>query len=762
MKKKDIKIGIITFHNAINYGALLQTYALQKSITNMGYEVAVIDYSNPNIDKKRKKPCWKEYRNPLNYYDDRLLYKVEISKEKKLHYFFNTRINKTEKANRENIMEISSKLDIVFTGSDQVWNDSITNFDDTYYLDFVSPEKRCSYAASIGKETIPIENIPRMKKLLSNFHAISVREESAKEALKMQMGISATRVLDPTLLILEREYKEIAKEPTKKGYVLLYMLLYSKSLISSAKKMAAEKGVPVFCINSSGKRIKGVVDCSDVGIEEWLGLFLNAEFIFTNSFHGTAFSINFNKQFNVEFPPARIQASSRVKNILKIFDLEDQVIENGEIKSNIINYKPVNEILNLEREKSRKFLMNSIENREEETEIKRTEKSIISIPWDYCSGCGYCQQICPVDAIKMESDSHGFLHPVVELNRCIQCGKCLNGCPYKNKKIENQQIKEHSQYIFAAWSKNDEVIANSSSGGIFYELSKKIIQEGGVVYGAAFDEKFSLAHQRIDRIEDIKPLMGSKYAQSNAFICFESVVKDIESGKKVLFVGTPCQVSALKELQDKKENKSNLLLVDFVCHGVPSQLLIQDHVRYIESYFNTKVKEYIPRSKVLGWGRHNELFVYQNGKKEYRHPITQAYKKIFYSNYALRYSCYNCPYTDFNRSSDLTIADYWGIEQKRPDLYRKEGVSMLLVNSEKGRRFLDSLDTIILSKTEKETVIKEKQPHLFQPVKRCNTCGEFWKDYQSKGWKYIIEKYAECGRMNLLKWRIKKILGKVK
>lgn len=225
-----------------------------------------------------------------------------------------------------------------------------------------------------------------------------------------------------------------------------------------------------------------------------------------------------------------------------------------------------------------------------------------------------------------------------------------------------------------------------------------------------------------------------------------------------MFVGTPCQVSALKKLQ---VNNNNLLLVDFVCHGVPSQLLVKDHVKYLESYFNTKVKEYIPRSKVLGW-RAGEMIVFENGITEYRHPVTQAYSKVFYSNCALRGSCYNCPYADFNRPGDLTLGDYWGIEKKRPDLYRKEGVSMLLVNSEKGRRFINSIDTIVLSETGKDTIIKEKQPHLYYPVQQPDTYKKFWREYEKKGWKYIIEKYAGCGRMNLLKWKIKKKLRKVK
>ena len=419
--------------------------------------------------------------------------------------------------------------------------------------------------------------------------------------------------------------------------------------------------------------------------------------------------------------------------------------------------KGVNEPLNSECEKSKKVLVNTIE--DGRTGTKRTEKSVNSIVWDHCSGCGYCQQVCPVDAVEMKPDSHGFMHPEVDLNKCIQCGKCLRECPYRNKETENRKTEDYSQQIFAAWSKNAEVVTNSSSGGMFYELAKKTIQEGGVVYGAAFDEKFTLKHRRIDRIDGIKPLMGSKYVQSNAFISFDSVKRDIESGKKVLFVGTPCQVSALKKLTYK--NNDNLLLVDFVCHGVPSQMLVKEYIRYVESYFNKQVKEYIPRSKVMGW-RACEVIVFNNGQMEYRHPVTQAYSKIFYSNCALRSSCYNCPYTDFNRQGDLTIADYWGIEQKRPDLYQKEGVSLLLVNSEKGRKIIDNMDTIVLSETEKDTIIKEKQPHLFYPVKQPDLYEKFWKEYERKGWIYIIEKYAECNKKKLLKWKIKKILRKVK
>lgn len=750
------KTGVITFHNAINYGALLQTYALQTCLISMGYESVVINYSNENINKIRKKPYWRDYKNLYNYHNDKLIYEIENIKERKLKHFLDTKINKTEEINKDNIKEVTSGLDIVFTGSDQVWNDDITQFDDTYYLDFVSPEKKCSYAASIGKELIPVENLPRVQKLLSDFRAISVREETAKKAIKSQLGISTTRVLDPTLLLSDIEYKTIAEIPDNKQFVLLYMLLYSETLVNSAKKLAKERGVPLLCINSSGKRIKGVIDCSDAGIEQWIGLFLQADFIFTNSFHGTAFSINFNKQFNVELPPAKIKASSRVKDILDLFKLEDRIINEGNINLKQIDFTEVNEILKFERDQSKEFIINAIE--APYITSNKVEKSILSISWDHFSGCGYCANVCNLDAIEMKSDNHGFMHPNVNLNKCVQCGLCLEMCPYKLK--EANKVKEPDfQKIYAAYSNNLEVVNHSSSGGIFYELAVKIIQEDGVVYGATFDDDYSLIHKRIDKIEEIKPLMGSKYVQSDSFKSFDFIKKDLELGKKVLFVGTPCQVSALRQLFNK--NDKNLFLIDFVCHGVPSQMLLKDHINYVESYFKSKIKEYIPRSKIMGWG-HNELFTFSNGLIDFIHPITQAYKRVFHSSLALRGSCYNCPYTNFNRPGDLTLADYWGIDLTKPELFHKEGVSMILVNNEKGCNLINNVNSISKTETDKSTILEMKQPHLFHPVKKHKECAKFWSDYKRRGWEYITEKYAECDKKSLLKWKIKKILKRLK
>lgn len=748
-----MKIGIITFHNALNYGAVLQTYALQKSLQNLGYDVDVINYSNKNIGKKVKAPQIKQYHNYAKFLCDRHMFFIAEEKRKKIERFTLNYLQLTQSVKQEELKNIGKNYDIIFVGSDQVWNDKITGNDDTYYLDFISGNKRCSYAASIGNSEIPFENIPRIKKFLDNFKAISVREITAQKALKEQLGIDAEQVLDPTLLLNKNEYTEFIKDEVKKPYILLYMLMYSDTLLTSARRYAKERNIPLYCINASGKIIRGVEDYSNAGVEEWLSLFYNASFIFTNSFHGVAFSINFEKNFNVELPPARVNVSSRITDILKIFKLEDRVISEGKINSAEINYFDREDTLKKERKKSTDFLNEAI-NSNETRIASRNEKSVIAIPWNQCSGCGLCKIICPTDAIKMTSDRNGFKHPSVNLSKCIQCGKCKRECPF-----DEAQCQKHDKLpktIMAAYSKSSKVVYNSSSGGAFFEISNKFLEKNGKVYGAAFSEDFTLEHKCVDNIKSLSPLMGSKYMQSNAYKVFDKILEQLKKGERVLFVGTPCQVAALKKLC--KGYDENLVLVDFVCHGVPSPELIKEHIKYVEKYFKSKVAGYKPRSKVAGWGN-NELFTFTNGKKEYIHPVSQAYKIIFYKDLSIRSSCFNCSFTNFDRPGDITIADYWGIEKTRMDLLHNEGLSMIFGNTEKGCCIISSIDTMVKNETSLETIYEEKQPHLFRPLKDCTSKREeFWDDYHKKGWEYVIRKYAECDKKSLIKYDIKNSL----
>lgn len=741
------KAGIITFHNALNYGAILQTYALQKTLEDLECSTCVLNYCNPYVETVLKKPRLLDYHNPLNYYRDNLVYRKNTIKNNKIKKFIANNLNLTKTLNKDNISIYAENLDVVFTGSDQVWNDDITHNDDTYFLDFVPKEKKFSYAASLGRNSISLENIERVYKLLSSFSGISIREKQGHDALYNQLGINSTQVLDPTLLLDKHSYEKFSKTDNNK-YIVLYMLLYSKTLIEKTKKISKILGYPVYCINSSGKPIRDFIDCSDVGVEEWVTLFSNAEFIATNSFHGTAFSVNFNKQFFVELPPSRIKANSRIIDFLTLVGLENRIVDDNEsiLALSKIDYEPVNKKIEFERSLSIDFLKKCLQGNICQNN-KEINKSIISIKQEMCCGCGVCLEACKFDAIVMKTDEKGFYRPCLIPEKCVNCGLCKNTCSFNDDKDDNSNIS-----VYAGSSKNKDALYSSSSGAMFYALSDFFLNNNGVVYGAAFDENFVLRHKRITDIKNIKPLMGSKYTQSNVYDIYNKLEEDLHNNLLVLFVGTPCQVASLKKVYGKFDN---LFLVDFVCHGVPSPKLIQEHIKFIEKNTGKKVINYIPRSKILGWG-HNEMFVFSDGTSLFKDPISQAFKKIFYLDYSIRRSCFNCPYTSFDRCSDLTLADFWGVEINHPELYSKDGVSLILSSTDKGDALLKKLNGINIEEVCIDDIPYKKQPHLFRPlVFNKKQYNEFWDLYNKYGWEYVCRKYADCSYKDILKWNIK-------
>lgn len=742
------KVGIITFHNALNYGAILQTYALQTTLENLECTAVVLNYKNPYVSSTLRKPQLHDYHNPLNYRKDMKKYRLDTTKAHKLSEFSAQHLHVTHSLNDIDLVPFAQDLDLVITGSDQVWNDKITHNDDAFYLNFVEPSKRVSYAASIGSESISQIRVGQIYPFLREFKSISVRETQAQTALKRQLGLNVQRVLDPTLLLPADDYSKITTAPNGEKYILIYMLFYSESLIRCAKKMAAKLGYPVYCVNGSSIPLRGVQDFSNVGIEEWLGLLKNAQYIFTNSFHGVAFSINFEKQFTAELPPSRVNAGSRIMDLLDVLGLSNRILAEDVFEEKHIDYTKVDEILGKEREKSISFLKESIWGGQLLTG-KQIERSILMFDSDKCSGCGYCSLICPAKAIGMHPDENGFMRPIVDPAKCVNCGKCSSRCP--TIAIKRDVLRPT---VYAARNQNVEALKNSSSGGAFYALAESILRQNGAVYGAAFNEKFELEHRRITDISEIRPLMGSKYLQSNAYKVFADVRKDLLNGIHVLFVGTPCQVAALREFC--QGNEERLYLADFVCHGVPSPLLIGEHIKYVENYFHSKVTSYVPRSKVDRYG-HSELFVFDNGKSDWKHPITQAYKYIFYSSSSIRPSCGMCPFTNFARPGDITIADFWGIERSHPELDATKGLSMVLVNTEKGVQLLEQADSLkILTEVSQGDIPEDKQPHLYRPIKIDPKKSEmFWSDFHHNGWGYVAQKYAQCGKADLLKWRLK-------
>ncbi len=374
-----------------------------------------------------------------------------------------------------------------------------------------------------------------------------------------------------------------------------------------------------------------------------------------------------------------------------------------------------------------------------------------------CCGCSACANICPKNAIMMIKNSEGFLYPQIDEKLCINCGKCKTVCAFQNKGLKEKETK-YPLGVYAMKHKSDEVRFNSTSGGAFTAISDYVLEKGGLVYGAAFDDDFNVKHISAYTVLERDAIRGSKYTQSDMTDTFKNIASNLKSGKTVLFTGTPCQCAGLRSfLESQKSDTDNLIACDFVCHGVPSPLLWSEHINSLTKRYG-KIDAYSCRSKVDGWHGHTEAIMV-NGKLKYKSPFIQKERVLFHSDLMLRYSCYNCKYTNYYRPSDITIADFWGIEKCFPEFDDNKGVSLILVNSEKGEKVFEAIDDSIISiSSNKEQC---SQPQFFNPIAIPANRDLFWDDYNKKGYKFVIRKYGKAGFLSEVKNAIILFLRKI-
>lgn len=312
-----------------------------------------------------------------------------------------------------------------------------------------------------------------------------------------------------------------------------------------------------------------------------------------------------------------------------------------------------------------------------------------------CTGCSACVTVCPSQCLSMKTNENGFLYPVVlEQGKCLNCGLCEKACPI----LEQKKLEGQNTIAYAAYSLDESVRAHSSSGGIFTEVAQSVLAQGGKIYGAAYTRNFAVHHVCVTMREELEHLRGAKYAQSDLEGCFIKIKKQIKNGTRVLFIGTPCQVAGLKSFLKKDYN--NLVCVDFVCHGVPSPMAWEKYVKYRaeqdnEGIMPTRINL---RSKHTGWSRYQYSNLYEYTDKRYSAGSgADLFMRLFVENFINRESCSNCPFKGYNRVSDLTIADFWGIWDIMPDMDDDKGTSLVLVHSDKGKKLMsDILDRLVI------------------------------------------------------------------
>ncbi len=369
-----------------------------------------------------------------------------------------------------------------------------------------------------------------------------------------------------------------------------------------------------------------------------------------------------------------------------------------------------------------------------------------------CCGCNACYNICPKNAIEMKEDEKGFRYPVIDKQKCIQCDLCSKVCPISiNKKIENNPI------AYACYCKDEKIRINSSSGGMFTLIASQIISECGLVYGASFDEKFNIKHIKVDKIDDLQKLRGSKYVQSDIGNTFKEVKKYLDENRKVLFTGTPCQIEGLKCFLQK--DYENLYLQDIICHGVPSPKVWNKYKEYRKNKDKEEPKKINFRNKKDGWSRYCLLFDYKS--REYKNtPSKDLYLQMFLQDLSLRDSCYDCKFKKFNRLSDITLADFWGIDNILPEMNDNKGTSLLIINSTKGQKLFDKIkeETIFKEVNLKEAI--KYNPSMIHSVKYNAKRDSFFEELDNTSFDKIAKKYLK--KANFFKKFIIKLLSIIK
>lgn len=370
--------------------------------------------------------------------------------------------------------------------------------------------------------------------------------------------------------------------------------------------------------------------------------------------------------------------------------------------------------------------------------------------YNACTGCMACVNACTHGAITIAHDEEGFDRPVVDVAKCVGCGLCQKVCPMNNMPTLNEP-----KDVYSGWAKDERVRMNSSSGGAFSCLALPVLREGGVVFGAALDESFKVAHTYVEREEDLHKIRGSKYVQSRVGFCYQKVRSFLREGRKVLFSGTPCQVAALRNFLHR--DYDNLITVDLVCHGVPSPHIFEEWKNWFKQKHGLKDITSIGfRGKKSSW-----IFFHMtvNGhveKGEAFHYEGEYYSdewiRGFLRDYFLRPSCHQCKFTTTKRCSDFTIADWWGYKplKSEPNDFERKGVSLVLCNTDKATRYFNEkcITTMLLrERTLKEVLNTNKC--LRQPYPMALQRAEFWKDHNIMTFDELVEKYMSPEKLSL-------------
>lgn len=367
------------------------------------------------------------------------------------------------------------------------------------------------------------------------------------------------------------------------------------------------------------------------------------------------------------------------------------------------------------------------------------------VPAKLCCGCAACASACPKNAITMVQNNAGFYNPEIDNARCVNCGLCKRVCPEQSL---NWRRTESIQECYACANRKGSIRDQSSSGGVFYELAKAVLAESGYVYGCAWGSATYAHHVKIERVEQLPVLMKSKYVQSDLKLIYRQVKEDLASGTKVLFSGTPCQNAGLICYLGKRD--PNLMLVEFICHGVPSQGYLSAYVNEFEQQHGAKVESLDFRTKINGWEQLTLGIKLDDGTVVYEKAGENPYYRAFLLNLALSDSCSACQYNSLPRTADITLGDFWKVHLEDPIFRDHKGVSCVVINSQCGKDAFEKVESSFVWREVDFESVRVGNPFINGHCKEHRNAKRFAESVKKEGFTKSVDKLLKPTTLEII------------
>lgn len=699
-----MKVGIVTFNSAHNYGAVLQAWALQEFLSLEGHTVEVINYRLPAIDNvyrlfKPESPYDKPKKNAKH--QKKQLQDVKKRAPKKVlaferfEQFIEKRLNTTKVyTSFAELSEAKHSYDALITGSDQVWNTGLTGgVNPAYLLDFGPEEaRRISYAVSRGDKPLSDQDRVYFERKLAGFDFISVREENVAEEIGKLTDLEVSVTADPTFLLERAQFDTIRKKydiPQSYIYVHnVHLTRVDERLCSVAEELSRRTGLPVVANRKNQFEYSNELeDVSDIGPREFLDVIANAEYVVTNSFHATAFALIYHRNF-ITIPALR--NPERMQKLLERLQVKNHLIASAEelpedLATLAIDYEAVEGLKTEYAKTSKQFLREALRaDYSKDKKYQREHSYLRSAIPPACYACAACAMACGTACIRMEKDAEGFLYPVRTNAECRDNKECEKRCVERFNSIDTgESIRMYAAEIYIA-----DPVHNGFRASILEPFCNTVLAQGGVVVAKVSKNQLMPKYRILRTAEELLLLYMGCLTEGDVREGVTRCKEALAEGKTVLFVGSPCEIAAIRrEITDVAKGK--LLTLSTNCRGITSERVMQKYIDFLEQKYESKLEELSFENRIKGFVRPYVYAAFENKEISLEAAPKHTFYKAFTKGRLSRPSCYSCIYKSaIAKGTDIVLISN---RDKEAEYLEEQTEALIGINSEAGQRLLQAV-----------------------------------------------------------------------